>query len=160
MREARSGLPRSRFAFSRSATALSRTRSLSLEAGTGSRFQLRVTLVLPSTFFPLATPTRTNANRDIKDLFCSVGANSKNVRCFDGRTVGGAVRYNTSYATVDFKTLEDAKAAFEMFKGRKAYPGSYHLRLKFVDVNGRSFGRRMVVSMGPMERSEEERKGF
>ena len=98
------------------------------------------------------------ANKDIEDVFYSVGA--KNVRCFDGRVVGGAVRYNTSYAVVDFKTVEDAKAAFEMFQGRKAYPDSYHLRLKFVDVNDRSFGRRMAVSMGPMERSEEERKGF
>ena len=102
-------------------------------------------------------PNAPYANKDIEDLFYSVGA--KNVRCFDGRVVGGVVRYNTSYAVVDFKTVEDAKAAFEMFQGRKAYPDSYHLRLKFVDVNDRSFGRRMAVAMGPMERSEE-RKGF
>ena len=103
-------------------------------------------------------PNAPYANKDVEDLFYSVGA--KNVRCFDGRIVGGVVRYNTSYAVVDFKTVEDAKAAFEMFQGRKVYPDSYHLRLKFVDVNDRSFGRRMAVSMGPMERSEEERKGF
>ncbi|KAF9644974.1 hypothetical protein BDM02DRAFT_813294 [Thelephora ganbajun] len=98
------------------------------------------------------------ANKDVEDLFYSVGA--KNVRCFDGRIVGGVVRYNTSYAVVDFETVEDAKAAFKMFQGRKAYPDSYHLRLKYVDVNDRTFGRRMAVSMGPMERSEEERKAF
>ena len=46
-----------------------------------------------------------------------------------------------------------------MFQGRKAYPDGYHLRLKFVDVNDQTFGGRMAVSMGPMERSEE-RKGF
>ena len=97
-------------------------------------------------------------NKDIEDLFYSVGA--KNVRCFDGRIVGGVVRYNTSYAIVDFGTVEDAKAAFKAFQGRKAYPDSYHLRLKFVDTNDRTFGRRMTVSMGPMERSGEERKAF
>ena len=78
-------------------------------------------------------------------MFYSVG--TKNVCCFDGRVVG-VVRYSTSYAVVDFKTVGDAKAAFEMFQGQKAYPDSYHLRLKFVDVNDRSFGRRMAVSMG------------
>ena len=98
------------------------------------------------------------ANKDVEDLFYGVGA--KNVRCFDGRVVGGVVRYNTSYAIVDFETVGDAKAAFKMFQGRKAYPNGYHLRLKFVDVNDRTFGRRMAVSMGPMERSEEERRGF
>ena len=98
------------------------------------------------------------ANKDVEDLFYGVGA--KNVRCFDGRVVGGVVRYNTSYAVVDFETVEDAKAAFKIFQGRKAYPGSYHLRLKFVDVGDRTFGRRMAVSMGPMERSEEERRAF
>ena len=98
------------------------------------------------------------ANKDIEGLF--YGAGAKNVRCFDGRIVGGVVRYNTSYAVVDFETVEDAKAAFKRFQGRKAYPDSYHLRLKFVDVNDRTFGKRMAVSMGPMERSEEERKGF
>ena len=98
------------------------------------------------------------ANKDIEDLFYPAGA--KNVRCFDGRIVGGVLRYNTSYAVVDFETVEDAKAAFKMFQGRKAYPGSFHLRLRFVDVDDRTFGRRMAMSMGPMERSEEERKGF
>jgi len=97
-------------------------------------------------------------NKDVEDLFYGVGA--KNVRCFDGRVVGGVVRYGTSYAVVDFETVGDAKAAFKMFQGRKAYSGGYHLRLKFVDVNDRTFGRRMAVSMGPMERSEEERRGF
>lgn len=97
-------------------------------------------------------------NKDIEDLFYPVGA--KNVRSFDGRIVGGVLRYSTSYAVVDFETVEDAKAAFKMFQGRKAYPGSFHLRLKFVDVNDRTFGRRMAVSMGPMERSEEEREAF
>ena len=97
-------------------------------------------------------------NKDIEGLFYPVGA--KNVRCFDGRIVGGVLRYNTSYAVVDFETVEDAKAAFKMFQGRKAYPGSFHLRLKFVDVEDRTFGRRMAVSMGPMERSEEERRGI
>ena len=98
------------------------------------------------------------ANKDVEDLFYGVGA--KNVRCFDGRVVGGIVRYNTSYAVVDFETVEDAKTAFKIFQGRKAYPDSYHLRLKFVDVNDRTFGRRMAVSMGPMGRSEEERTAF
>lgn len=98
------------------------------------------------------------ANKDIEDLFYPVGA--KNVRCFDGRIVGGVVRYNASYAVVDFQTVRDAEAAFKMFQGRKAYIGSYHLRLKYVDVNDQTFGRRMAMSMGPMERSEEERRGF
>ena len=98
------------------------------------------------------------ANKDVEGLFYPVGA--KNVRCFDGRVVGGVVRYNTSYAVVDFETVEDAMAAFKVFQGRKAYPGGYHLRMKFVDVNDQTFGRRMAVSMGPMERSEEDRKGF
>ena len=98
------------------------------------------------------------ANQDVEDLFYSVSA--KNVRCFDGRVVGGVVRYNTSYAVVDFQTIRDAEAAFRMLQGRKAYPGSYHLRLKYVDVNDQTFGRRMAVSMGPMERSEEERRAF
>lgn len=98
------------------------------------------------------------ANKDIEDLFYPVGA--KNVRCFDGRVVGGVVRYNTSYAVVDFQTIGDAEAAFKMLQGRKAYPHGYHLRLKYVDVNDRTFGRRMAVAMGPMGRSEEERRGF
>ena len=97
-------------------------------------------------------------NKDIEDLFYSVGA--KGVRCFDGRVVGGVVRYNVSYAVVDFGTIEDAMAAFKAFQGRKPYPDSYHLRLKFADVNDRTFGKRMAVSMGPTERSEEERKAF
>lgn len=105
-----------------------------------------------------AEPNVPYANKDVEDLF--YGAGAKRVRCFDGRVVGGAVRYNTSYAVVDFETVEDAKAAFKMFQGRKAYPGSYHLRLKFVEVNDKTFGRRMAASMGPMERSEEERRGF
>ena len=98
------------------------------------------------------------ANKDVEDTFYGVGA--KDVRCFDGRIVGGVVRYNTSYAVVDFETIEAAKAAFKIFQGRKAYPDGYHLRLKFVDVNDQTFGRRMAVSMGPMERSKEERKAF
>lgn len=98
------------------------------------------------------------ANKDIEDLFYPIGA--KNVRCFDGRIVGGVPRYNTSYAVVDFETVEDAKTAFKMFQGRRAYPNSFHLRLKFVDVSDRAFSRRMAVAMGPMERSEEERKAF
>ena len=98
------------------------------------------------------------ANKDIEDLFYPVGA--KNVRCFDGRIVEGVLRYNTSYAVVDFETVEDAMAAFKVFQGRKAYPDSFHLRLRFVDVGDRTFGRRMAVSLGPMERSEEERKSF
>ena len=105
-----------------------------------------------------AEPNVPYANKDVEDLF--YGAGAKRVRCFDGRVVGGAVRYNTSYAVVDFETVEDAKAAFKMFQGRKAYPGSYHLRLKFIDVNDKTFGRRMAASMGPMERSEEERRAF
>ena len=103
-------------------------------------------------------PNVSYANKDVEDLFYGVGA--KSVRCFDGRVVGGAVRYNTSYAVVDFGTVEDAKAAFKTFQGRKAYPGSYHLRLKFVNVNDKTFGRRMAVSMGPTERSEEERRAL
>ena len=98
------------------------------------------------------------ANKNVEDLFYPVGA--KNIRCFDGRVVGGIARYNTSYAVVDFETVGAAVDAFKVFQGRKAYPGSYHLRLRFVDVNDPTFGRRMAVSMGPMERSEEERKGF
>ena len=98
------------------------------------------------------------ANKDFEDTFYGVGA--KDVRCFDGRIVGGVVRYNTSYAVVDFETIEAAKTAFKIFQGRKAYPDGYHLRLKFVDVNDQTFGRRMAVSMGPMERSKEERKAF
>ena len=103
-------------------------------------------------------PNVSYANKDIENLFYPVGA--KNVRCFDGRIVGGVVRYNTSYAVVDFQTIGDAEAAFKMFQGRKVYPDSYHLRLKYVDVDDRTFGRRMAVSMGPMERSEDERRGF
>ena len=103
-------------------------------------------------------PNMPYVNGDVEDLFYPVGA--KNVRCFDGRVVGGIARYNTSYAVVDFETVGDAVDAFKVFQGRKAYPGSYHLRLRFVDVNDPTFGRRMAVSMGPMERSEEERKGF
>lgn len=103
-------------------------------------------------------PNMPYANKDIEDLFYPAGA--KNVLCFDGRIVGGVVRYNTSYAVVDFETIGDAEAAFKTFQGRKAYPDSYHLRLAYVDVNDRTFGRRMAVSMGPMERSEEERRGF
>ncbi|KAF9786270.1 hypothetical protein BJ322DRAFT_776607 [Thelephora terrestris] len=103
-------------------------------------------------------PNVAYANKDVEGLFYPAGA--KNVRCFDGRVVGGVVRYNTSYAVVDFETAEDAMAALKTFQGRKAYPGSYHLRLKFADVNDQTFGRRMAVSMGPTERSEEERKGL
>ena len=105
-----------------------------------------------------AEPNLPYVNKDIEDLFYPVGA--KNVRCFDGRIVEGVLRYNTSYAVVDFETVEDAVAAFKTFQGRKAYPGSFHLRLRFVDVNDKTFGRRMAVSSGPMERSEEERKSF
>lgn len=42
----------------------------------------------------------------------------------------------------------------------KAYPGSFHLRLRFVNVNDKTFGRRMATSFGPMKRSEEESKSF
>ena len=98
------------------------------------------------------------ANKDIEDLFYPVGA--KSVRCFDGRVVERALRYNTSYAVVDFESVEDAEAAFKMFQGRKAYPDSYHLRLKYIDPTDRTFGKRMAVAMGPMERSEEHRKAF
>lgn len=105
-----------------------------------------------------AEPNLPYANKDIEDLFYPVGAN--NVRCFDGRIVEGVLRYSTSYAIVDFETVEDAMAAFKMFQGRKAYPGSFHLRLRFVNVNDKTFGRRMAASLGPMERSEEERKSF
>ena len=97
-------------------------------------------------------------NKDVEDLFYGVGA--KSVRCFDGHVVGGAVRYNTSYAVVDFETVKDVKAAFKTFQGRKAYPGSYHLRLKFIDVSDRTLGKRMAASMGPTKRSEEERRAF
>jgi hypothetical protein len=105
-----------------------------------------------------AEPNVPYANKDVEDLF--YGAGAKNVRCFDGRVVGGVVRYNTSYAVVDFETVGDAKAAFKMFQGRKAYPGSYHLRLKFVSVNDQTFGKRMAVSMGPMKRSGGESEAF
>ena len=90
-------------------------------------------------------------------MFCGVGA--KNIRCFDDRIVGGVIQYNTSYAVVDCKTVKDAGIAFKFFKGRNAYPGSYHLRLKFVDVNDQTFDRRMAASTVPMERSGE-REGF
>ena len=105
-----------------------------------------------------AEPNVPYVNADIEDLFYSVGA--KKVRCFDGRIVEGVLRYNTSYAVVDFETVEGAVAAFKAFQGRKAYPGSFHLRLRFVDVNDQTFGRRMAASSGPMERSKEERRLF
>ena len=95
------------------------------------------------------------ANKDVEDMFYGVGA--KNVRCFDGRIVGGVIRYGTSYAVVDFERVEDAEVAFKMFQGRKAYPDSYHLRLKFVDVNDQTFGKRMAMSPGPIERYQERR---
>ena len=98
------------------------------------------------------------ANKGIEDVFYGVGA--KNVCCFDGRVVGGIVRYNTSYAVADFEMVEEAEVAFKAFQGRRAYPDGYHLRLKFVDMNDRTFGRRMGVSMGPMERSDGEGKTF
>ena len=99
-------------------------------------------------------PNAPYANKDIERLFYPVGA--KNVRCFDGRIVAGVVRYNTSYAVMDFQRIEDAEATFKMLQGRKACPDSYHLHLRCVDVNDRTFGRRMAVSNGPMERSEEK----
>ena len=97
-----------------------------------------------------AGPDVPYANKDVEDMFYGVGA--QNVRCFDGRIVGGAIRYSTSYAVVDFGTVKDAEVAFKMFQGRKAYPGSYHLRLKFVDVNDQTFGKRMAVPMDPVEK--------
>jgi hypothetical protein len=105
-----------------------------------------------------AEPNVPYVNQDIEDLFYPAGA--KNVRCFDGRIVEGALRYSTSYAVVDFETVEDAIAAFKTFQGRKAYADSFHLRLKFADINDKTFGRRMAVSLGPIERSEEERRSF
>ena len=103
-------------------------------------------------------PNLPYVNKDIEDLFYSVGA--KEVRCFDGRIVEGVLRYNTSYAVVDFETVEDAMVAFKILQGRKAYPDSFHLRLKFVDVDDQTFGRRMAVSLGPMRRGEEERRSI
>jgi len=103
-------------------------------------------------------PNLPYVNKDIEGLFYSVGA--KDARCFDGRIVEGVLRYGTSYAVVDFEMVEDAMTAFKILQGRKAYPDSFHLRLKFVDVDDRTFGRRMAVSLGPMKRSEEERSSF
>jgi len=101
-------------------------------------------------------PNLPYANKDIEGLFYSIG--TKDVRCFDGRTVEGVLRCNASYAVVDFETVGDAMAAFKMFQGRKAYPDSFHLHLKFIDASDRTFGRKMAMSLGPMERSEEERR--
>jgi hypothetical protein len=96
-------------------------------------------------------PNLPYANKDIEDLFYPVG--TKDVHCFDGGVVGGVVRYNMSYAVVDFRTIDDAEAALKMFQGRKAYSNGYHLRLKYVNVKDRTFGRRMAASMGPWRRA-------
>lgn len=97
-------------------------------------------------------------NEDIEAMFYFTGA--KNVRCFDGRVVDGVVRYNVSYAVVDFDIVEDAVAVFRTFQGRKDYPDSFHLRLEFVDREDKTFGGRLSRAMGPTKRSEEEKKWF
>ena len=97
-------------------------------------------------------------NVDIELMFYFAGA--KNVRCFDGRVVDGVVRYSVSYAVVDFDTVEGAIAAFRTFQGRKDYPDSFHLRLEFVDRGDKTFGGRLLRAMGPIKRSEEEKKWF
>lgn len=50
-------------------------------------------------------------------------------------------------------------AAFKIFQGRKVYPDSFHLRLKFADVDVQTFGRRTDVSLDPVE-SEDEKRSF
>jgi len=97
-------------------------------------------------------------NEDIEAMFYFTGA--KNVRCFDGRVVDGVVRYGVSYAVVDFDTVEDAIAVFRTFQGRKDYPDSFHFRLEFVDREDKTFGGRLSRAMGPINRSEEEKKWF
>ena len=103
-------------------------------------------------------PNTPYVNEDIEAMFYFTGA--KNVRCFDGRVVDGVVRYGVSYAVVDFDTVEDAIAVFRTFQGRKDYPDSFHLRLEFVDREDKSFGGRLSRAMGPVNRSEEEKKWF
>lgn len=97
-------------------------------------------------------------NVDIELMFYFAGA--KNVRCFDGRVVDGVVRYGVSYAVVDFDTVEGAVAAFRTFQGRRGYPDSFHLRLEFVNRDDKTFSGRLSRAMGPIKRSEEEKKWF
>ena len=136
--------------FEVSVTALLRAPFSSLKVEISSRFQLLVILVPPSTSSLLAMqtspilppgsrsttstpsvitpPSRTSLMRTRTSKICSMALGP---RGFAASTVVSSEGYNTSYAVVDFETVEDAKAAFKMFQGRKAYLITLYLYLNF-----------------------------
>jgi len=105
---------------------------------------------IDSSTVAVADPTYSFSCRLLEDALQDLEIEAINVRCFDGRVVGGVARYGVSYAVIDFTTHMDALIAVRQLR---SYDPEGRWLAEFSDPNDGTFGGRMADGFLPASRS-------
>ena len=93
------------------------------------------------------------SSRLLKCALQDLEIEATNVRCFDGRVVGGVARYGVSYAVLDFSTHMDALIAVRQLG---SFDPNGRWLAQFSDPKDRTFGGRMARGLFAVNRSVED----